>query len=484
MAKQLLHAAPANSPPAPAGARLFFGMRFRDIDGVIEHRGRAFSASEKFWGYEADGAAVYSIGNDLAFMPPAGDAYSLRYVAGQGWRNSDAVVRDALANLSPFDRQGRFGRIVTDLFAVHDSVQWEPSSFAPYPGLKLEAAGTAVVHGQTLTVGGSPVELPGGYFVSQSGRTVQVADALRVCDRYRFVEDAWERLVERRRVAWSDLAPGAFGSAQGAVTLATTNVPPLSMPGGAPFTVHFAGDRTLCRYQQDGVILALHPTAELQEFVVEGRKLWRIAGARDCWSLEPAGVPGGDAEKPVLSKEVLPGLTIYRNGKLEVANRMFLGGEPIDVRFGHVWVHREAGVNEPCFLSASGVVSGVVFTAPGDWYKLTPVSPDQRRFAWSRLFGEQNPVDVWNAHADRVIDEMPPFRTAGLIVAALWRFVLAADKEPAMAPLGVVILALYFLVHILRIALLALAAPVHVIWKAFRRLRRSLELNALAPGGE
>ena len=119
-----------------------------------------------------------------------------------------------------------------------------------------------------------------------------------------------------------------------------------------------------------------------------------------------------------------------------------------------------------------------MYSAAGDWYKLSAVSPEQRRFAWSRLFGEQNLIDVWNAHADGVIGEMPPFRSASLVVAAIWRFVLAADKEPAMAPFAFITFALYVLVHILRIALLALAAPVHVIWKVFRRLRRSLELNA------
>lgn len=478
MAKQFQPIAAVNSPPAPAGGRLFFGMRFRDTDGLIEHRGRAFSAGEKFWGYEADGATVYSIGDDTAFVTLGGNAYGLRFVAGRGWCNSDAVVQAALANVSPLQRPGRFRRAIADLFASHECLRWETSSLVPYVGLKLTAAGTALVNGQALPSGGSPVELPGGYYVSQSGNIVQVADPLGVCDRYRFVGNRCERFVERRRAAWSELVPVALGNAQGDVMLIATSLPPLSIPGGAPFTIHCAGERTLCRYQQDGVILALHPTAELQEFVVEGARLWRIKGARDWWNYSLAGVPGSDAEKPVLSKEILPGLTVHRGGNLEVANRMFLSGEPIDVRFGNIWVHRKAGANQPCFLSASGVVSGVMHSAPGDWYKLTPVSPEQRRFTWTRLVGEQNPVDVWNAHADRVIDEMPPFRAAGLVVAALWRFVLAADREPAMAPLGIVILALYFLVHILRIALLAFAAPVHVIWKAFCRLRRSLELNA------
>lgn len=478
MAKHPLPVAAVHSPPVPAGGRLFFGMRFRDADGVIEHRRRAFSASEMFWGYEADGAEVYTVGDDLAFVTHGGDVYGLRYVTGQGWQNSSAVIQSALANVSPLQRPERWSGAIADLFASHESIQWEASSLVPYVGLKIEAMGAALVNGQTLTVGGSPVELPGGYFVSQSGRTVQVADALGVCDRFRFVESAWERLVERRRAAWSELAPGAFGNAQGDVTLSAANIPPLSMPGGTPLTVHLAGERTLCRYQAAGPILALQPAARLQEFIVEGPKLWRTEGARDWWSYELAGVPGADPEKPVLSKEVLPGVTIYRNGKLEVANRMFLGGEPIDIRFGHVWVHREAGANESCFLSANGVVSGVVYSAAGDWYKLSAVSPEQRRFAWSRLFGEQNLIDVWNAHADGVIGEMPPFRSASLVVAAIWRFVLAADKEPAMAPFAFITFALYVLVHILRIALLALAAPVHVIWKVFRRLRRSLELNA------
>lgn len=481
MAKQIaIHVAYQKQPAvAPPVVRRTFGLLFYDADGRIESPAGKFATSDLFWGYEAVGATAFSVGKGLAFVGPDGLVRGLQFVASHGWNDITKVMEAAFAGASAVPQRRRLSEFLSNLFSSHEWIGWIDVVQSHHPFLSLDATGGVTVNGKPMQVGDSPVAVGNSWFISRPGDgQVQLADIDGVFDRYQNRFGTWQRLVKSRSVPWSELGPGIFGTSTGELVFTAERIPALIIPAGAPFTIHLSGGRLLVRRTNCGSIYAVQGgNYQVEEYECEGCKLWKVEPARDGWTYELLGVPGHDGDKPVLFKEITPGVVVYQNGKVEALHRAFLGGELIDLRFGGVSIRRAAGNYEPLYISANGVVAGSLYAASGDWFKMSPVSPDQKSFSWRRCLGQQDFVTTWAAHSDRVIGETAGLRSAGLFTAALWRLVKAADSEPFFAPFSFIIFGLYVIVQIARAALLMFALPISGAARILRRVRRAFQLT-------
>ncbi len=480
MAKQIANPARHQIPPAAAApiVRATFGVKLHDVDGGIEYGKDRFEKTDLFWGLEAVGAHVYSFGDDHAFVESSGRVTGRRHINNIGWHDTTKTVESAFITAAIAPPRRRVRDFASDLFSSHERVEWIDVTDSGYKFLNLDRTGAVAASGKPMSVGDSPNVLANGWIVSRPGDDqVNLTDHEGIRDRWRFQCQIWQRLVKRQRVPWTALGIGIMGTPDGELVFTDNRAPSLIIPSNKSFTMHLSEGRTLVRLHDNGPIFALSTCDnEVAEYVCEGRKLWQQEGARDFLAYQQIGVPGFDGEKPVLFKEVMPNCFVYADGKIEALNRAFLGGEVINLACGGVRIHRAEGIYEPIYISANGVFVGYVYSACGDWFKMTPVSPDQKTFSWRRCLGQQSPIDVWLAYADRVIGKTAGLRSAGLIVAGIWRFVKAAADEPCMAPFSPLLLVLYMASQFARAALLLAAAPVNLVWRLVRRVRRAFQL--------
>ena len=342
-----------------AAVRSLGDVRLHDADGTIEDGSSLYSLSDGFYGaptlahalmFKAPGEC-----QTLAILLTTGDLRGARFVPRRGWCDASARAKKDWAVSSPVPQKRRTRSLLAACFARHEYVSWVDVVETPYPFLALDPNGTVDVNGKPLQPGDAPIILHQGYVVTRpNAQLVQLSDKEGVCERYRFAHGKLQRLVTRSRAAWPELASVVSGSASGEIVFAAEGVPLMIIPAGDPFTMHLAGGRTLRRLRRDGEIHAVSRTAaNLEEFVIDGQRLWRQSAPRDWWSHEFLGVPGGTEEKPVLFKEVTPGITVYANGKVEALNRVYLLGEPIDLHCGSVHIFRVAGAWESMYVAAA-----------------------------------------------------------------------------------------------------------------------------------
>lgn len=489
-AKAIKPAMPAAKRPPAAQAVVVFSVIRLEAGGRVTTPTQSFAWEDAIVNVEL---APGVMGNraprkDLVLTETAnGRMTAFRYVKKQKrWFKSTSAVLQLLGSLpSPVRERGWLWRFLRNLWRrLFARNVWTSLKEHPYQQFfALRSSGRVeLASGGELNPGDSPVTLATGETLARNGLDVTLhAENGEVVERWRRESHGseWRRLVTLRPIKLSEIDLPAELTPDGALTFHPEGALPFTLKADCPFTLYLDGTRKLVRPSQGSQVFIFdaHGT-KVSELFIAGDLACELAGAKDDWIYTMVGCPGG-IERPQRSVEVMPGaITLMDTGAVLILGRFYLPGEPLDIRNGAIRVERAPGIWSPLYVRTATSVIGYLFTQDSEWWQLSSRVADSKFYSAQRYGAVSNYVTFSFHWVEAFIADAPGVARIDSLLFALARTAEGFGSQPLLLHLGI------FMAMFLGMSVLAgywatrlVAVPWAAIWRAYRHVRRAVELT-------
>jgi hypothetical protein len=323
------------------------------------------------------------------------------------------------------------------------------------------------------------VQLGTGETLARNGLDVTLhAENGEVVERWRRETAAWRRLLTIRPTKLSEVSIDAELTPDGTLIFRPEGALPITLKADAPFTLHLDGKRTLVRPSNGSQIFVFDSSGvKIVELLIERGFVSALSGARDEWVYSMVGCPGG-LERPVRSVEIMLGaVSLMDTGAALILGRFYLPGEPLDIRNGAIRVDRAAGIWCPLYVRTATSVVGYFFGQDGEWWQLSPRVGDSKFYSAKRYGAVGNYVTFGFHWVESFIAQAPGVGHVDRFLSAVGRTAEGFASQPLLLYVGI------FMAIALAMGLFAgywatrlAAIPWAIAWRAYRHVRRAVEL--------
>jgi hypothetical protein len=414
----------------PAARTQALGVKLNP-DGSIAFRGLTLPATEGVFGFEITGGArMYRAPGQQTVViahPPSRTFVAASFRQGT-WVDASSRLMGRWAGRRETLKLRRRPFLVRLRGPARASTQWVPLKDTVNPleqQAELKDDGALIV-GKTRFVRGQayqPTNLPCGWLLTRPGRDEVYCHADQgVVERFRYddTQKRWSRGTERVPLAMNVKDKLVTWAADGRIVFEDEWAPRLIIPSGQAFTVHHSATQPFERRETEGSVIAVD-CQKRDEFFYERYQWSKVIGARDRWISRLVGCPGG--RLGVSSVDILQGLNVTFDGYVRIGGRTYFPGAAIDIQTTQMAVRRAAGLFEHLqvisYAPSSSTPSGVTayrYAADGEWYELTPRSPDVPWRSWERAVLQDGVGLNLDELAQELLAETPVIRELAIVL--------------------------------------------------------------------